>query len=85
VIEALSKHLKPAYSAKFLSYCSNSITADSSEGNELREDNSHLKKELSMASAYILLTDERKAKSTQVSVLKQYLDDEGIDDPSVLR
>ena len=84
-IEALSKHLKPAYSTKFLSYFSNSATTSSSEGNDLREENGRLSKELSMASAYIVLVDERKAKSTQVSILKQYLDDEGIDDPSVLR
>ena len=56
-----------------------------SSSSDSREEVSRLQKELSMASAYILLTDERKIKSTQVSVLKQYLDDEGIDAPSVLR
>ena len=54
-------------------------------GGKSREENGRLSKELSMASAYILLTDERKAKPTEVAVLKQSLDDEGIDDPSVLR
>ena len=81
MIEALSKHLKPAYSAKFLSYFSESASSSS----DSKEENSRLQKELSMASAYILLLDDKKIKSTQVSVLKQYLDDEGIDDPSVLR
>jgi len=61
------------------------ITGSEKETNDLREENSRLRKDLSMASAYILLTDEKKIKSTQVSVLKQYLDDEGIDDPSFLR
>jgi hypothetical protein len=50
-----------------------------------REENSRLSKELSIARAYILLTDEKKIKTTELAVLKQYLDDQGIDDPSVLR
>lgn len=75
----MPSHTKPVKTTVATTTPSNEIV------NDLRKENSRLQKELSMASAYILLTDERKIKPTQVSVLKQYLDDEGIDDPSVLR
>lgn len=66
---------------------SSSSSSSSTNDNELlilRNENNELKKENSILKAYMLIVDDRRVKPSQLSQLREFIDEQGIDDHTAL-
>jgi len=65
---------------KSSSSSSSSSSSHDSELSILRNENTELKKENTILKAYMLIIDDRKVKSSQLKQLREFIDEQGIDD-----